>query len=195
MKYTGDTMRKEHQTINSIDKILDYIEHDIENPEKEPHLGDLIDVHTLLTQLKVKHIENDTEIKSTDDDLFIYSYMVMNSFKMVFGNWEANTTVIDGRVLLCNDLTYIDINRDEGKTECIVSFYHIASPVVVGEVINTLKDIFGAGLKVSSEVFTTDEATGKYIWGEDNIKQHIRNINGNKIRPILFFDDDTVGNS
>jgi len=188
-------MRKEQHTINSIDKVLDYIEQDIENPEKEEGLGDLIDVHTLLTALKVKHIENTKDVKTTDEDLYIYSYMAISSFRIVFGGWDATTKVVDGRVLLHNDIVYMDINRDEGVTQCITSFQFQSNPVIVAEVINTLKDIFGVGLKVSNEVFCTDESTGDYIWGDDDIRQHLRNISGNRINPIIYFDDNTVGNS
>lgn len=195
MEFTGDTMRKEQRTISSIDKVLDYIEQDIENPEKESALGDLIDVHTLLTAIKVKHIESTKDVETTTEDLYIYSYMVIQSFKVVFGGWEANTNVMDDRVLLYNDIVYLDMNRDNDSIQCIVSFYHAANPVIVAEVINTLKDIFGAGLKVSNEVFITDEATGDYLWGEEAINKYITAINGNRIKPIIYFNDDTVGNS
>lgn len=195
MEFTGDNMRNEEQAISSIDKVLDYIEQDIENPEKEEGLGDLIDVHTLLTALKVKHIENSMSTETRSEDLYIYSYMVIQSFRVVFGGWDAKTKVMDDRVLLYNDIVYMDINRDSGHTQCIISFYFQANPVIVAEVINTLKDIFGSGLKVSNEVFITDEATGNYLWGEEAIKQYLSAINGNRIKPIIYFNDDTVGNS
>ena len=195
MEYTGDENRQEHHVILSIDKALDYIAQDIDNPDRAESVPDLIDVHELLTKLKINHIEKTKNDDSKDEDVFIYSYMVMNSLKIVFGAWDAHTKVVDGRVILHNDLVYMDINRDELPTQCIISFYYQMSPIIVAEVINTLKDIFGAGLKVSGEVFTVDEATGNYIWGMKDIHQHQKNISGNRIKPVVYFDDNTIGNS
>jgi len=192
MDYNREEHRRQNPSITSIDKVLDYVEQDLEDPTKDKDM--LIDVHALLSKMKAHHLKTSTK-PSTEDDLFVYSYMITNSFTAVFGAWDAHTTVIDGRVLIHNEIVYMEINRDDGFLKCIVSFYHQTSPIVVAEVINTLKDLFGAGLKVSGELFTTDEATGKYIWGIENIQQYLRNINGHKIKPIIFFDDGTVGNS
>lgn len=193
---TGDIMRENCQSINSsIDKVLEYIEQDIENPDKKEGLEDLIDIHTLLTKIKVSHIEKVKTPNTQPDDLFIYSHLVISSFNIIFGTWECHTKATDERVLLYNDLIYLDINRDNGYTQCIISFYYQTNPVIVAEAINLLKDLFGLGLKVSSETFTTNDATGDYIWGEEAIQEHIRAINGLKIKPIVCFDDGTVGHS
>lgn len=185
---------QQQQTISSIDKVLEYIQQDIENPDKEGVLDDLIDVHALLTTMKARHIEKSKDNKTLPEDLYVYSYMVMQSFKVVFGGLDAFTKVLDDRVMIYNDLIYMDINRDNEYTECIISFYHRSNPVIVAEIINTLKDMFGVGLKVSNEVFVIDEATGNYIWGDEAIQQHLKNVSGVKIAPMVFFDDDTVGN-
>lgn len=180
------------QEIESIDRVLRYIQQDIETQERDDLIDDLIDVHTVLTTIKAKHIKKSHTISG---DFHLYAYMVSQSLEMVFGEWESYTKVMDDRVIMYNDFFYMDINDENGPVECIVSFHHQSKPLIVAEAINTLKDIFGLGLKVSGEDFAINEASGEFIWGEDNIDQYTRNINGIKIKPMIFFDGDTIGNS
>ena len=94
----------------SIDKVLDYIEQDIENPEKEESLGDLIDVHTLLTALKVKHIENTKDTETTSEDLYILSYSVVSVVEPV-----AQLTVQERYVV--SSCTKAVLDGFDGKSE------------------------------------------------------------------------------
>lgn len=189
------------QKIESIDKILEYLEQSIEeqeseNPTEETEqdiIKHLIDVHGLLTRFKVVQVENEEDVDDSNT-IAIYSYMVMSSLTAVLGNWESKTHVVDGRILMCNDIVYLDVNMDGGRPGCMISLFHRANPVIVAEVINTLKDIFGTMLKVSSECFTTNEATGEYIWGDEEISKHLKAIHGVQVKPIIFFEDSTVGN-
>ncbi|MDX9691799.1 MAG: hypothetical protein RBT45_05025 [Acholeplasmataceae bacterium] len=186
-------IRKNFCNTESIDKVLDYIQHDIESADDQDVVSDLIDVHNFLTKLKVEHISK-VVTEDVSDMLLLYTYITIDSFKAVFGNWESHTTIMDDRVILSNDLIYMDINIDTGYLRCIISFNKNTDVIVVGEVINTLKDIFGSGLHISSELFVVDESTKEYIWGEENIDMYLRGINGTKVKPIIVFNDDTVGN-
>lgn len=192
--FMGDKMRKEICNTNSIDKVLDYIQSDIKTTDKPDMIEDLWDVHSFLTKVKAKQLEKNKNSESTSSDLLMYANMVFDSLEAMFGEWECNTTLIDDRVIVNNDLVYMDINRDNDLIECIISFYKFINPVVVAETINTLKDIFGIGLRVSGELFVVDESTGEYVWGDEDITSYLNRVNGIKIKPILLFEDDTVGN-
>lgn len=193
--FMGDKMRNESVSTNSIDKVLDYIQNDIKVSKKEEVIENLWDVHLFLTKIKARQIERNKKSDSTSSDLLMYANMVSDSMEVMFGEWECNTTLIDDRVILNNDLVYMDINREDGPIECIISFSKYTNPVVVAETVNTLKDVFGLGLRISGELFVVDEATGEYVWGDEEIEKHNRRINGAiKIKPIMIFEDDTVGN-
>ena len=192
--FMGDKMRNEVCNTSSIDKVLDYIQNDIKTAAPVEVIEDLWDVHTFLTKIKAKQIEKNKKPDTTSSDLLMFANMVFDSLEAMFGEWECNTLLVDDRVIVNNDLVYMDINRDNRSIECIISFYKFINPVVVAETINTLKDIFGIGLRVSGELFVIDESTGDYVWGEKDISSYLNRVNGIKIKPILLFEDDTVGN-
>lgn len=187
-------MQKTQYAAHSIDKVLDYIERNINDPEKDIEIESLVDVHAFLTKIKGKHLVKNGTKASIATDLLTYTNMISDAFNVVFGAWEANVTIVDDRVIVCNDLVYMDINMDTGATECIISFYNNANPVLVAEVASTLKDIFGLGFKVSGEVFVLDEATNEYIWGEEEIAKYFRRVNGIRVKPILWFENNELGN-
>jgi len=191
---TGDKMLKECCSTNSIEKVLDYIEKDINNPEKKEDVTDFVDVHAFLTKLKMKSMEKSRSDVSLNDDLLIYMNMIGDSFRVIFGEWGANTILMDDRVIISNDIVYIDVNEDYDMMGCVVSFHKFANPIIVAEAVGTLKDIFGMGVKVSSELFVMDEATDEYIWGDEEIASHLKRVNGIKVKPIVIYGDNTIGN-
>lgn len=188
-------MMRDFHTINSINKVLDYLEQDISNNlEKKSDVSDLIDVHSFLSKLKYHHTEKEKTDKSKKDDLLTYSYMIINSLEIVFGVWDAYTHIIENRVVICNDLVYLDINMDYDITECVIAVAYDIDPIIAIEVVSTLKDIFGTSLKISNEVFDVDLATKEYIWGKDNIINHKKMMNGVRVKPIVVFNENTIGN-
>ena len=189
----GGKMRNVEYAVHSIDTVLDYIEKDINDPEKEDVVENLVDVHAFLTKIRSQHVLKNTSKETLSSDLLLYSNMVSDAFGVVFGEWHADITIVDDRVIISNDVTYMDINMDTGAMECIISFSKFASPVIVAEISSTLKDIFGIGFKVSGEMFVVDESTGEYVWGDEEISHYLKRINGVKVKPILWFDGD-VGN-
>lgn len=184
----GEAMRKDfHIDVNSIDTLLNFIEEGIENPEKESIIGDLIDAHSFFTRLKVKNIESSKKDLS-DDYLFTYAYIVSSSLQAVFGNWDANTNVFDKRIVLNNDLVYIDLTTESGSLECSVAFGQATSPALAAELINTIRG-FLDNVKISDEVFITD-ANNNYIWGKEKIAEYHKRINGIHVKPIIYFDNE-----
>jgi hypothetical protein len=190
----GDKMHKEQYVSHSIDKVLDFIERGMNDPTKEDVVENLVDVHAFLTKMKSKHVVRNSTKESFTTDLLLYTNMISDAFSVVFGQWEANVTIVDDRVIISNDLLYMDINMDTGAVECIISFHKNSNPVIVAEATSVLKDIFDLGFKVSGEVFIIDEATSEYIWGEEDISNYIRRVNGIKVKPILWFDNGELGN-
>jgi len=190
----GDKMYKAQYTTHSIDKVLSYIERDINDPAKEDVIENLVDVHAFLTRIKGHHVVKNGTRDTLASDLLLYANMISDAFNVVFGEWDADVTVVDDRVIVSNDLVYMDINMDTGAMECIISFYKYSNPVVVAEVASVLKDIFGMGFKVSGEVFIMDEATNEYIWGDEEITKYLKRVNGVKVKPILWFENDELGN-
>jgi len=190
----GDKMFKTEYAAHSIDKVLDFIEKDINDPAKEGVVENLVDIHAFLTHIKGKSIVKNGSKATLASDLLLYANMISDAFNVVFGEWAADVTIVDDRVIVCNDVIYCDINMDSDAIECIISFYRYANPVIVGEVCSTLKDIFGMGLKISGEVFIIDEANNSYIWGNEEIDNYLRRVNGIKIKPILWFDNNELGN-
>jgi hypothetical protein len=190
----GDKMHKEQYTTHSIDKVLDFIEKNINDPAKDEVIENLVDVHAFLTKIRSKHVTKNTTKSTLTDDLLIYSNMISDAFNVVFGEWNANITIIDTRVIISNDLVYMDINMDTGAMECIISFYKYISPVIAGEICSILKDIFDMGLKISGEMFVIDESDNTYVWGEADIENYLRRVNGIKVKPILWFENNELGN-
>ena len=190
----GDKMQKTQYTQHSIEKVLDYIEKNINDPKKDEVVENLVDVHAFLTKIKGQHVAKNGTRDTLSSDLLIYANMISDAFNVVFGEWEADITIVDDRVIVSNDLVYMDINMDTGAIECITSFCKYSDPVIVAEVASTLKDIFGMGFKVSGEIFIIDESTNEYIWGNEEIGNYIRRVSGVKIKPILWFDNNELGN-
>lgn len=184
----GEAMRKDfHIDTNSIDTLLNFIEEGIENPEKEGIVGDLLDAHSFFTRLKVKNIESSR--KEVDDEyLFTYAYIITSSLQAVFGNWEANTNVFDRRIVLNNDLVYIDLTTENGLLECSVAFGKTTSPALAAELINTIRG-FLDNVKISDEVFITD-VNNNYVWGEESIAEYYKKINGIHVKPIIYFGNE-----
>jgi hypothetical protein len=193
--YKEIKMQKEQQYVSrSIDKVLSYIERDINDPSKEDVVENLVDIHAFLTKIKSRHVVKNSTKKSLSTDLLLYSNMISDAFNVVFGEWDANITIVDDRVIVCNDIVYMDINMDNDVMECIISFHKNANPVIVAEVSSILRDMFGIGFKVSGEVFVVDESDHTYVWGEEDIMNYIKRVNGIKVKPILWFENEELGN-
>jgi hypothetical protein len=130
-----------------------------------------------------------------NDDLIIHIKLISDAFTNVFGTFEYQITRVNNIIVMYNDIVSIDLFVRNGTVNCLISFGYGSNIIVVAEITRTLCDIFGPNLEISDNTYYINKIDDTFIWGEENIIKHINRSKGYmKINPIVYFDNDEMGN-
>jgi hypothetical protein len=130
-----------------------------------------------------------------NDDLIIHIKLISDALTNIFGTFEYQITRVNNIIVMYNDIVAIDLFVRDGNTHCLISFGYGSDIRVVAEITRTLCDIFGANLDISDSLYYINKIDDSFIWGEENIINHLNRSKGYmKINPVIYFDDEERGN-
>ena len=152
-------------------------------------------LHKWLEELRIYRNQL-TFNKQPNKDKSIYLNSTIQILDHTFGMNDISFTHTDKSTLIHLGVAIIEISEDSmfnNVITCFVSFYESANVVVVAEIINTLKGVFGNKLIINQDTYIVDDITNKYIWGDD--KTTIKRRNGVLVPHSIVFTDNAAGHA
>jgi hypothetical protein len=135
------------------------------------------------------------DYEEINDDMIIHIKLISDALTNIFGTFEYQITRVNNIIVMYNDIVAIDLFVRDGNTNCLISFGY-GSDIIVGAVITrTYCDIFDDNLEISNSLYYINKIDDSFIWGEENIINHLNRSKGYmKINPVIYFDDEERGN-
>lgn len=178
-------------TDRNIDEWIDIFKQrllDAKTDEKKEEMTKALDI---LSDVKVNITTGNNTIS---DELIIHVKLIYDSFKNIFNSWNCDAYQSDDRIMLSNDVLYIEIMEEQNSIWCLLSFRENTNPILSAEIAITMHDIFDIFLSINPEVFAINPLNNERIWGEENINAYKRSIKPIRINPITIMADSSIGN-
>ena len=153
-------------------------------------------IHKWLTELKTYRTKKIFK-GCKKSDISIFANLVCSSYKSIFNSSEISINKEkNGSYIIFLPSAIIELGLDEkfNQIVCVVSFHNKSNVVVVGELVNMIKDIFKGNVVINAEPFIVDDNTQEFIWGDENINKHNKIMNPLRVRHTIMYNDNSAGN-
>ena len=129
-------------------------------------------IHKWLTELKTYRTKK-TFGGCDTSDISIFANLILSSYKSIFNSTEISIKKEKDAYIIFIPTAIIEMSVDEDFNQivCVVSFHINANVIVVGEIVNMIKDIFRDNVIINTDPFIVDANSQEFIWGDDKITQ------------------------
>ena len=140
-------------------------------------------------------IRDDVIVSNINDDVFTSIRLINTAMNNVFDDWQYNIIEYDDSVLLYNDIVYISLYFDTDHVNCDLGFGYNSDPDIIAEITLIFSSIFGLDIGIINGCFYVNDLDNTFIWGKDNISEHLNKIKGYKTyNPVIVYDNENIGN-
>lgn len=153
-------------------------------------------IHKWLTELKTYRTKK--EFNSNKSDLSVFANLVFSSYKSIFNSAEVTMKKEKSGafvIFMPSAIVEIDIDKEFDQIVCVISFHNNANVIVVGEMVNMIKDIFKGNVIINSDPFIVDDNTQEFIWGDKEIANYQKRLKPMRVRHSIIFSDKSAGHS